>query len=167
MIEPNAIAILRATPAMVTALLAPFDEAALSQPADEGWSVLHITAHILDVDQVIFDDRIQRILSEDCPFIRSIDPTARMEQRGLLGRNVAGLVAELLATRPERVEAIVVLTPVQLARAGDHDAAGEITVSDLIHQWAYHDLMHLKQAATILQAPLAASMGNTRKFYDL
>lgn len=167
MIELNALSMLRATPATLAALLTSFDEEALSLATDKGWSVHHVVAHIFDVEQVIFDDRIQRILDEDRPFIRSIDPLARMDQRGLLTRHVIDLVAELAASRPARVEATAALTPAQLVRAGDHDEAGEITVSDLIHQWAYHDLMHLKQAAAILQGPLVASMGNTRKFYDI
>ena len=120
MIEPNALSILRAMPATLMALLAPFDEAALSVPTDEGSAARHVVAHIFDVEQVIFDDRIRRLLDEDRPFIRSIDPLARMNERALL-----------------------------------------------IHQWAYHDLMHLKQAVSILQPPLVASMGNARKFYDL
>lgn len=167
MLERNALSILRGTPATLTVLLPSFNEDTLSMPIDEGWSIHHVVAHIFDVEQVIFDDRIRRMLDEDRPFIRSIDPLARMNERGLLTHPIADLVTELVVTRPALVSAIAALTPSQLARSGDHDEAGELTVSDLIHQWAYHDLMHLKQAITILQHPLVASMGNTRKFYDL
>ncbi len=59
------------------------------------------------------------------------------------------------------------LSPEQLARAGEHDQAGEITVAGIVHEWAYHDLMHAQQITRMLQAPLVESMGNTRRFYDV
>ena len=52
-------------------------------------------------------------------------------------------------------------------RGGQAHEAGEITAEDIAHQWAYHDLMHIKQNASILQAGLIGRMGNTRKFYDV
>jgi hypothetical protein len=58
------------------------------------------------------------------------------------------------------------LTPTELRRIGEHDQAGQISIEEIIHQWAYHDLMHLKQIASMLQAPLVEGMGNTRRFYD-
>ena len=148
-------------------MLASLAEPALTAPLDDGWSVRDALAHILDVEEVIATDRIARIIAEDRPFIRSIDPLARMEQRGLRTRTVTALLDELAARRPTDVAALAALTPRQLARCGDHDEAGEITVSDLIHQWAYHDLMHTKQIASMLQSPLVPGMGNTRKFYDI
>lgn len=167
MIDERTLITLRATPAILTSLVRGLPDHAMSTPFDEGWSVRHVVAHILDVDEVIFNDRIQRILGEDRPFIRSIDPLARMGERGLLDREAADMIGELARRRPDEVTAIQLLSDTQLARAGEHDEAGEITVSDLVYQWTYHDLMHLKQAASILQAPLVTGMGNTRKFYDL
>jgi hypothetical protein len=167
MIEPSATAILAATPSVLRALISSHDEAALVHPEDEGWSVRHVIAHILDVETVIYDDRITRILREERPFIRSIDPLARMDGSGLLEMLTGALVDEIELSRPPAVQSLTQLGVEQLGRVGDHDEASPITVSDLIHQWAYHDLMHLKQAASILQTPLVAGMGNTRKFYDL
>jgi hypothetical protein len=50
-------------------------------------------------------------------------------------------------------------------RRGEHDTAGEISALDIVHQWAYHDLMHLKQIESMLQAGLIERMGNTQLFY--
>jgi hypothetical protein len=167
MIDRRALRILESTPVTLSALLAGHDYDALTTPADEGWSLHHVIAHIVDVDQVIYTDRIHRILTEDRPFIRSIDPLERLTERALLDRDIGKLIDDLAARRPDEIAALRTLNAQQLGRTGDHDEAGEITVSDLIHQWAYHDLMHLKQAGGILQAPLVVRMGNTRRFYDL
>jgi len=162
-----ALRILESTPDVLTALVRGASDEALVHPVDDGWSLRHVVAHVLDVERVIYTDRIQRMLAEDRPFIRSIDPLARMNERGLLARDVASLLRELASGRPPAVAALRALSPEQLARAGEHDEAGEISVANLVHQWAYHDLMHLEQAATILQSPLVEAMGNTRKFYDI
>ncbi|MBI5289828.1 MAG: DinB family protein [Chloroflexi bacterium] len=159
--------ILECTPDVLTALVRGASGDALTLPVGDGWSVRHVVAHVLDVEQVIYTDRISRMLGEDRPFIRSIDPLARMNERGLLARDVASLLSELTSGRPAAVTALRALSAQQLARTGQHDEAGEITVANLVHQWAYHDLMHLKQAASILQLPLVEAMGNTRKFYDI
>ena len=149
-------------------MLAPLPDTALTAPLDDGWSVRDALAHLLDVEDVIAVDRIGRILREERPvhpLDRSRSPA--WTDRGLRARSVASLLDELAARRPPDVAMLTALTKQQLARTGDHDEAGEITVRDLIHQWAYHDLMHTKQIASMLQSPLVAGMGNTRKFYDL
>ena len=163
----DALAIIAATPGALRALLAAASDDALSAPLDDGWSPNHVVAHLLDVDTVILVDRITRIVEEDNPFLRSIEPTERMDNRGLAGRPIAENLRQLGAERPARVEHLGALTTEQLARPGEHDVAGPITAQDLIHHGAYHDLMHLQQVAAMLQAPLVPRMGNTRKFYDL
>jgi hypothetical protein len=40
-------------------------------------------------------------------------------------------------------------------------------VVDLAHQWAAHDVTHLRQLALMLQTHLAPLMGRTRMFYDV
>jgi hypothetical protein len=166
-IDTAALAILTSTPVLLRGMLGPLPAGPLLAPLDDGWCVRDVLAHILDVEEVIVVDRIGRMLVEDRPFIRSIDPLARMNERGLRTRPIATLLDDLAARRVPDTEALRTLTPAQLASSAEHDEAGEITVSDLIHQWAYHDLMHVKQIASMLQSPLVARMGNTRKFYDL
>ena len=38
---------------------------------------------------------------------------------------------------------------------------------DIAHQWAAHDMAHLRQVALMLQQQLAPLMGATRGFYDV
>jgi hypothetical protein len=59
------------------------------------------------------------------------------------------------------------LSPHELARTGEHDQVGEIRVLDIAHQWAAHDMVHLRQIALMLQSHLAPLMGATRGFYDV
>ena len=166
-LDPTALGILRSTPSMLRALLGAASDDAVNAQDDAGWCARDVLAHIVDVDAGVTSERIRRIVDEERPFIRSIDPHARLREGGYAGRTASSLLDELDANRPTRVAWLQSLSEAQLARAGEHDQAGEISASDIAHQWAYHDLMHLTQIATMLQSTLVSRMGNTRKFYDV
>ena len=166
-IDGTALAVLGATPSMLRALFDAASPEAISAPRDDGWSAKDALAHVLDVEDGVIGARIERIVTEDRPFIHSIDAPARLAEGGYAAMSVEALLATFVERRNAHVAWLPTLTETQLARTADHDEAGEISASDLAHQWAYHDLMHLKQIASILQTGIAERMGNTRKFYDV
>ena len=139
----------------------------LVAPGPEGWSVKDVVAHLHDAEGVAFVERISRMLNEDVPLIPSIDPPARLEAGGYALRGLDELLEELETQRGEHAAWLAALTPEQLARRGEHDVVGEIYVSDIAHQWAAHDMAHLRQVALMLQQHLAPLMGRTREFYDI
>jgi hypothetical protein len=163
-IDPTVFAIVTATPAMLRDLFAPLPPEARDAELDEGWSARHCLAHLLDTEDVIVG-RMRRVVEEERPFIRSIDAPARLRDGGYLTREWQDLLAEFEIVRAEGIAWLRSLPAAALDRVGDHDEAGEISVADIAHQWAYHDLMHLKQAESIIQLRLEAGMGRTRLFY--
>ena len=166
-IDASALVILEETPEALRKLMERVPGETATEPRDDGWSARDALGHVLDVEEGVIPVRIRRIVEEERPYIRSIDAPARLDAGGYRTRTVASLLDELAERRQVNVAWLSTLTDVQLARAGDHDEAGEITASDIAHQWAYHDLMHLKQIASTLQEGLVERMGNTRKFYDV
>jgi hypothetical protein len=126
--------------------------------------VRHCLAHVLDTEDVIVG-RMKRLVAEDRPYVRSIDAPKRLIDGGYLQRETESLLAEFETRRPEGIAWLGTLPAEALDRVGDHDEAGEISVADIAHQWAYHDLMHLKQAQSIIQQRLEQGMGRTRLFY--
>jgi len=166
-LDPVALAILRSTPDVLRAFFAALPEPDALHAVDDGWSARDALAHLVDTEAGVLAERVRRIVDEDRPFIRSIDAPARLIEGGYRDRSVASLLDELASLRRRHVEWLATLPDADLARAGDHDEAGEISASDVAHQWAYHDLMHLKQIASMLQGALLTHMGNTRKFYDV
>lgn len=166
-ISHTASAILRSTPDALRAVFASIPESVALDAVDEGWSPRDALAHMVDTEKGVLAERVRRMVEEDRPFIRSIDAPARLIEGRYTERTVASLLDELESLRREHVVWLRGLTDAQLARHGDHDEAGVITASDVAHQWAYHDLMHLKQIASMLQAGLVQHMGNTRRFYDV
>ena len=163
-IDPTVFAIVGGTPAMLRTLLAQLPPDARDAELDDGWSARHCLAHVLDTEDVIVG-RMRRIVQEERPFIRSIDAAARLIEGGYLARTTESLLDEFALRRAEDIAWLRALPPEALDRVGDHDEAGEISVADIAHQWAYHDLMHLKQAESIIQLHLEQGMGRTRLFY--
>jgi hypothetical protein len=160
-----AVTMLSRTPNVLKGLVSDLES--VTQTLDEGWSVKDVVAHLVDAESIAFADRIRRIVEEDRPFIESIDPPARLDDGGYSERSLTELLDDLAERRSANLSVVEGLSPQQLSRSGEHDQAGEISLEQIIHQWAYHDLMHLKQIASLLQEPLVAYMGNTRRFYDL
>lgn len=68
-VAPAAIEIAAGTPGALRALLGSVPDETIEEPLDEGWSAKDIVAHLLDVEQVAFSDRIRRMISEDRPLI--------------------------------------------------------------------------------------------------
>jgi hypothetical protein len=166
-IDPAAIELIARTPRVLRALLSGLPAVVLSAPNAEGWSVKDIVAHLHDVESVAFVERISRMLDEAQPLIESIDPPARLAAGGYAHRGLDELLEELDRQRGEHVAWLGALTPEQLARSGQHDTVGEIYVVDIAHQWAAHDMAHLRQVSLMLQEYLAPLMGRTRGFYDI
>jgi hypothetical protein len=82
-LEDTTIGVLSALPGALRALLSSVPAHAVEVPIDDGWSAKDVVAHLLDVEGVAFTDRIRRILREDRPFIRPIDPFRPASRAGL------------------------------------------------------------------------------------
>jgi hypothetical protein len=158
--------ILEATPSVLRGLCGGGSERMLATPMDKDWSPKHIVAHILDVEDVAFMHRIRRIIEEDRPFIQSIQPTERIDEAGYMQRRVADLLTELERRRREDIGWVRAIEPSQLDRIGEHDEAGEISASNIVHYWATHDLTHLHQLALMLRSNLAGRVGNMERFFE-
>jgi hypothetical protein len=166
-IDPAAIAVIRSTPIVLRALFAGLPAEVVLAPNPEGWSLKDIVAHLNDAESIAFVERISRLLTEERPAIQSIDPPARLAAGGYGARDLNELLDDLTRQRVEHAAWLESFGFVDLARAGEHDTVGEIRVSDIAHQWAAHDMAHLRQMAHMIQGYLAPLMGNTRGFYDV
>ena len=76
-------------------------------------------------------------------------------------------LASLSRQRKANVKWLGTLKPAQLKRRGMHQKVGEISVEELVTEWAFHDLGHLKQILEIKRYRLFPRIGNMRAFYKL
>jgi hypothetical protein len=165
-LDATAAEVLASTPGALRTLLTGVPPQALEARVDAGWSAKDAVAHLLDTEGVAFTDRIRRLLAEDRPSIAPIDPSERLHDRDYASWPLDRLIASFERTRADSVAVLRALSAQDMARLGDHAEAGEISVSDLAHYAAVHDLMHLAQIARMLQTQLAAKVGNMERYLD-
>ena len=75
---------------------------------------------------------------------------------------MARLLDEYAVARGEAMQWLRELTPEQTGRTGRHQVAGSITVANVLHHVAYHDLAHIEQIARLLYAPVEERRGPMR-----
>jgi hypothetical protein len=137
------------------------------QPGPEEWCATEVVGHLIEADRRGFGGRIRRFLAEDRPLEAGWDQRAVADERRDKERSVADVAAELLAGRADALELVRSLSPADLDRVGIHQEVGELSVSDLLHEWVFHDRNHVRQLLTIAQARTWPVMGNSRKFTEV
>ena len=152
----SASAVLSATPARWASLslTVPADLLALP-PAPGEWSALECLQHLVDTEPV-FQFRVDAFLAgRDFP---AFDPDSQGTKPDAR-RTPADLAAEYARLRAASLAALARLTPGDLDRQAIHQELGRVTLSEMIHEWAAHDLMHTVQAERALMQPFIRGSG--------
>jgi len=121
------------------------------QPLEGEWSALECLQHLIDVEAVS-RSRVKALLAgENFPaFSPATDGSPRSEA------SPPELAATFAQRRADNLTLIATLTPDDLARTAIHAELGVVSLSELLHNWAAHDLMHLVQAEQALMQPFIA-----------
>src|SRR5262245_8751639 len=124
------------------------------QPAPGEWSALECLHHLLDTERIVFPIRLQAFL--EGRNLEAFDPD-------VLGTPVSLEPADLVATFAQRraasLEILAQVTAVDLSRTAHHAELGLVTLTQMLHQWAAHDLMHTVQAERAMLQPFIAGAG--------
>jgi hypothetical protein len=132
----------------------------LSKPAAEGeWSAVQCLQHLLDTEAV-FAMRIKAFLAgQDFP---GFNPNT---QSGQPSNNFAEMAANFAASRLQNLELLGTLTVEDLPRKARHSELGVVTLEELLHEWAAHDLMHTVQGERALMQPFIQGSGPWISFF--
>ena len=124
-------------------------------PAAGEWSAIECLHHLLDVEKMVFPLRVDKFLSgEDLPYIPD-------EQAGEFDRSrtATDLAAEFDRLRKESLLKVAGLSADDLDRTAHHGELGMVSLSEMLHEWAAHDLVHTVQAERALMQPFIAKCG--------
>ncbi len=148
--------ILSANPARWASLVQTVSAGLLSQPPAPGeWSALECLQHLIDTEPV-FQFRVDAFLAgRDFP---GFDPDSEGTKPNAR-RTPADLAAEYARLRAASLDALARLTPGDLDRQAVHQELGRVTLSEMVHEWAAHDLMHTVQAERALMQPFIRGCG--------
>jgi hypothetical protein len=147
-----AISLLEKTPRLLETMLGDLPGELLQwKPVAERWSISEVLAHLAALEQ-IYAERVLRIVAEDSPAIAKYDQ-AGAAARGEYSRGSAGEnLALFTRTRRSTLALLVGLPPSAGARTGEHSELGTITLTEMLNEWANHDLGHLRQIAELYRA---------------
>ncbi len=143
--------ILEATPEILRRLMAGVTDAdARWKPAPERFSIAEVLAHLSHSEGHCYRMRLDRFLSEQRPEFEPDDAQLHLD----LYRDADPEDAfdHFEEQRETNIEFIRGLPGSDGSRVALHKEAGEITLAQMLHEWAMHDLGHIRQIAELVRA---------------
>lgn len=143
------ISLLEKTPALLEILLRDVPADVLDwKPAPERWSVREVLAHLVMVER-LYGERAKRIVVDDNPRLIRFEPPDDAAARK---KSAQQHLDEFLAQRRAHVFFWHSIPSHAAHRAGQHPEMGAVTLSQMLHELANHDLGHLRQIAELYRA---------------
>ncbi len=137
------------TPKVLTSLLRGVsDEALRRKPAPEKWSMLEITCHLRDVEQ-LFVERYGKIANHDRPDLRMMNQDELAAGLKYNEDDPADALREFRALRQETVALLGALAHQSWQRVGLHPKRGEFGIAAHVAMHVSHDANHLNQIRTL------------------
>lgn len=145
------LVLLEATPGIVRALMTELTDAdARWKPAPDRFSIAEVLAHLSHSEKHCYRMRLDQFMAETRPEFESDDAQMYLD----LYRDADP--DEAFARFQERRENNIEYLRNLPAGAGDrralHQEYREITMSHMLHEWALHDLAHIRQIAELVRA---------------
>jgi DinB superfamily len=124
-------------------------EEAIWKPAPDRWSIAEVLAHMADVEVAVFRGRIEKMMAEKNPAVLPYDQNAAYAE-GKYSRGRARENLKLFCHERDRsLSALRYVTLAAAGRTAKHAELGTITVGQIMNQWAFHDLGHIKQISEL------------------
>ncbi len=164
----ESLRVLTHTPATLRGLVADIAEEDLSwRPNAERWSIAMVLAHLADVEVGGFQNRFRAMLEQDAPILRRYDQLVLFRS----GKTAWDAPAQLAAFQRERSRTLKMLQSMPSGateRIGRHEELGEITVAQLLAEFAFHDLGHVRQILELYRSRVFyPRMGGFQSYYEI
>ena len=161
------IEMLDATPDLLRGLMSELtEEDARWKPAPDRFSVAEVLAHLSHSEGHCYRARLDRFLNEERPEFEPDDAQFYLD----LYRDADPEDAfdHFEEQRETNVEFLRDLPREAGGRVALHKEAGEITLSQMLHEWVLHDLGHVRQVADLVRArKYLAGAGRLGESYQL
>ena len=144
-----AISLLEKTPLLFETLLRDLSADLLQwKPAPDRWCVSEVLAHLADIEQV-YSDRVHRFVTDDSPALQKYDLAGASAAGGYAQGSAYEHLTRFATTRRSIVAFVKSIPASAGARTAKHSELGTITLSQMLNEWASHDLGHLRQIAEL------------------
>jgi hypothetical protein len=151
--QSEALTLLAEGPSRIAAVTTGLAPAQLrTAPSPDEWSANDVLAHLRSCGDV-WGDYMRRILAEDGPTIRAVNPRTWIEQTDYLQQEFAPSLRAFAMQRADLVAVLASLAPGDWSRAATVTGAGrplQRTVLDSAERMARHERPHVKQIEHIV-----------------
>jgi hypothetical protein len=131
-------------------------------PAAQEWSALACLRHLLDTERQVFPARIKALLAgQDFP---AFDPDRQGSQPDT-DHAPFELATEFERLRAESLELVADISSADLDKRARHQELGMVSLSELLHEWAAHDLNHTIQAEQAIMQPFIDGCGPWQPYF--
>lgn len=146
------IPVLEQTPIIIEKIVwAATEEQLHWKPAQDRWSISEVLAHLAD-SELMFRGRVEKMAAEKNPLLVSYDQNAAYAS-GKYSKERAKENLKLFCHERDRSLSALRYVPAAAAgRTGQHEKLGSITIGQLMNEWAFHDLGHIRQIAELYRA---------------
>ncbi len=143
--------LLDATPDILRGLLSEVSEEDVRwKPAPDRFSIAEVLAHLSHSEGHCYRARVDRFLAEERPEFEGDDAQSYLE----LYRNAdpEDSFDHFEEQRETNIEFLRELPESDGERVAIHKEVGPITFAQMLHEWALHDLGHIRQIAELVRA---------------
>jgi len=156
--------LLEATPEILRDLMREIsDDDARWKPAADRFSIAEVLAHLAHSEGECYRKRVARFLDEDLPLFEADD--AQMYLELYRDADPKDAFDQFQEQRENNIDFLRSLPPAAAERKANHVEVGEITLAQMLHEWALHDIGHIRQIAELVRAkrylPGAGPLGNS------
>ena len=142
------ISMLEKTPGLLEILLRDVPVEALGwKPAVQRWSIGEVLEHLVMIER-LYEQRARRIVLEDSPALPKYEPPADGQPQ----KSVKQHMEEFVPLRRAFVFYLHSVPSASAGRTGQHAELGTISLSQMLHELANHDLGHLRQISELYRA---------------
>lgn len=162
------LSLMEQTPIIIEKILLDVPDSTLAwKPSKIRWSIGEVLAHLTEVEQV-FRERTRLMAQEEMPKIASYDQNAAYAAGKYSTEGGREQLKKFCHERDRSLSLLRYLPEASLGRAGQHSKIGRITISELMNEWAFHDLGHIKQISELYRAShFYPKMGGFKTYYTV
>ena len=159
--------LLKTTPDLIRGLLSEVTEDDVRwKPAPGRFSMGEVLAHLCHSEGHCYRARLDRFLNEDMPEFEPDDAQFHLDLYA--AADPEDSFDHFEEQRETNIEFMRELPEEDGDRRALHKEAGEITLSNMLHEWALHDLGHIRQIAELVRARrYLAGAGPLGRDYEL
>jgi FMN phosphatase YigB (HAD superfamily) len=147
------LSVLKSTaPAMQTLSMNLTERQWYARPEPKEWSLTEIFCHMRDVDREVNIPRMERIATEEVPFLAGINTDAWIEERNYSAENGPTALKEFVAVRTQLIALLEAMPESNWQQPARHAIFGPTNLQELVSFITTHDRTHVQQCQAAVRA---------------